>query len=257
MHRSYRKIICLLALLAVYAAPSAQAKEVTVAGSTTVSSTLLTPHETRIEKQAGQRIRVNAIGSSRGVIALYEGNADLAAISAPLADVVREINSKRPGTIDGRGLVAHEIGATKVAFVVHPTNPVKQLTLRQITDILAGRTRFWSEVGGPDEPINIITEYRGGGIRTLVEKTIGEWGDALTEVNSVQTGPQVIFAVGRLPNALGVASTGMVDKRVHALVTDEAITQPMYLVTRGKPSRSLAKVIEATRSIMIGVAGGV
>ena len=257
MHRSYRKVMCLLAFLAVCAAPSAQAGEVTVAGSTTVSSTVFTPHETKIEKRAGQRIRVNSIGSSRGVIALYEGNADLAAISAPLADVVRKINAKRPGTIDGRRLVAHEIGATKVAFVVHPTNPVKQLSLRQITDILAGRIRFWSEVGGLDEPINIITEYRGGGIRTLVEKTIGEWGDALTEVNSVQTGPQVIFAVGRVPNALGVASAAMVDDRVDTLVTDKAITQPMYLVTKGNPSRASAKVIEATRNIVTGVAGGV
>ena len=100
MRSCYRKAACLLAFLAVYAVPTAQANEVTIAGSTTVASTVLTPHETSIEKRAGRRIRVNSIGSSRGVVALYEGNADLAAISAPLADVVRKINTKRPGTID-------------------------------------------------------------------------------------------------------------------------------------------------------------
>lgn len=253
----YRSVVGGIALLALWVAPAAQAEEIVIAGSTTVSSTVLQPYEAKVEERAGVDIRVNAIGSSRGIMALAQGNAALAAISAPLADVVRKINAKQPGSIDGRKLVAHKVGETKVAFITHPDNPVKELTLAQITDILAGRIKFWSELGGLGTRIEIITEYKGGGIRTLVEETIGKWGDVMTEVSSVQTGPQVVFAVSRVPNALGVASAAMVDGTVHILRSDEAIVQPMYLVTRGQPDKRLSKLIEAVRNMAGGLTGGV
>ncbi len=256
MRRINHILMTTIALLALGAAHGAEAQEIRIAGSTTVASAVLAPYEQAIEKKARTGIVVNAIGSSRGIEALARGDADLAAISAPLADIVRKFNSKNPGSVDGRELVAHEVGAAKVAFVVHPSNPIKELTFEQITDILAGRIRSWDEVGGAKAPIEVITEYRGGGIRAMVEKTIGEWGDVLTEVSPVQTGPQVIFAVSQVPNALGVAASSMVDGQVFLLRTDETITQPLFLVSKGEPTGAMAKVIEAVRGIATGAKTG-
>lgn len=257
MQGSLRILVLATAFLVLQVAQAAQAAELTIAGSTTVSSSVLDPYEEKIEKRAGVDLRVNAIGSSRGIVALSDGLADIAAISAPLADVVRKINSREPGKVDGRSLVAHEIGAASVAFIVHPSNPIKELSFEKITDILAGRIKFWSELGGPNERIEIIAEYKGGGIRTMVEKKIGEWGDVLVDdVNSVQTGPQVTYAVGVVPNAIGIVATAMVNNSVFMMRTDQVITQPMFLVTKGEPSREVAKVIEAVRQLAGGAKGG-
>ena len=233
------------------AAPQpATAAELTIAGSTTVAAAVLEPYEGRIERLAGTEYDMQAIGSSRGILALVEGNADIAAISAPLSDVVRKINGKRPGAVNGRELVAHKIGITKVAFVVHPSNTVKQ-----VADILAGRINYWSQVGGINMPIEIITENKGGGIRSMVEKTIGEWGDVLAKPTEVQSGNQVIFAVSQVPTAIGIAAAAAANNSVFVLGTDKSIEQPLFLVTKGSPSRQALKLIQAATSVAGGEAG--
>ncbi len=238
------------------AAPQpATAAELTIAGSTTVAAAVLEPYEGRIERLAGTEYDMQAIGSSRGILALVEGNADIAAISAPLSDVVRKINGKRPGAVNGRELVAHKIGITKVAFVVHPSNTVKPLTMQQVTDILAGRINYWSQVGGINMPIEIITENKGGGIRSMVEKTIGEWGDVLAKPTEVQSGNQVIFAVSQVPTAIGIAAAAAANNSVFVLGTDKSIEQPLFLVTKGSPSRQALKLIQAATSVAGGEAG--
>lgn len=42
-----------------------------------------------------------------------------------------------------------------VVLIVHPNNPVGQLTLVQLLDVYAGRARNWSQVGGADKVINL------------------------------------------------------------------------------------------------------
>lgn len=244
----------ILAMLAV-APQQAVAADLTIAGSTTVAAAVLEPFESRIESLAGTQYEMQAIGSSRGILALIEGSADIAAISAPLANVVRKINAKRPGAINGRDLVAHKIGVTKVAFIVHPSNTVKQLTMQQVTDILAGRIRYWSEVGGINMPIEIITGNKGGGIRLMVEHTIGEWGDVLAKPTEVQSGKQVVFAVSQVPTALGIAAAAAANNSVFVLSTDKSIEQPLFLVTKGSPSRQILKLIQAATSVAGGETG--
>lgn len=243
--------VAALAMLA--AAPQqAAAASLTIAGSTTVAAAVLEPFESKIESLAGTEYEVQAIGSSGGILALIDGSADIAAISAPLADVVRKINTKSPGSVDGRALEAHQIGAAKVAFVVHPSNAVKRLSLQQVTDILGGRIKYWSEVGGVNMPIEIITQIKGGGVRTLVENAIGAWGDVMVKPTEVQTGGQVVFAVSQVPTALGITASAAANNTVFMLDTDKSIEQPLILVTKGSPSQQILKLIQAATS----VAGG-
>lgn len=192
---------------------------------------------------AGTQYEMQAIGSSRGILALVAGSAGIAAISAPLPVVVRKINAKHPSSVNGRDLVSRQIGVTKVAFIVHPSNSVKKLTLKQVTDILAGRIKYWSEVGGINMPIEIVAENTGGGIRSMVEKAIGEWGDVLAKPTEVQTGTQVVFAVSQVPTAIGIAAASSTNNSVFMLATDETIEQPLFLVTKGQPTRQMLKLI--------------
>ncbi len=233
-----------------------QAEELSVAGSTTVANAVLLPYKSQIEKRTRARLEVDAVGSGKGILALAEGRAQIAAISAPLADVVKQLNTKKPGSVDGRSLQQHDIGSTKVAFVIHPSNPVKDLSFEQITDILAGRITLWSELGGINMPIQVIAEPRGGGIRTMVEKTIGKWGDVLTETQTMQSASLVSFAVARMPNAIGIATHTSVDNNVFVLNSDSVIEQPLFLVTRGDPDPRQKAFIEAVRAIALGKKAG-
>ena len=120
------------------AAPMASADTLNVSGSTTVAGAILLPMEEAIEAQSGVSLEIVANGSSRGIDDLVNGRAELAMISAPLDVTVEKIEGRTPGSLAGTSLQAHQISETRVAFVVHPSNPVTSMTLDQVTGILNG-----------------------------------------------------------------------------------------------------------------------
>lgn len=246
-----------LVLVSAFGAGAGKAEELTVASSTTVANAVLLPYKERIERLSGFELYVEPVGSGNSLRALAEGRADIAAVSAPLVDVVTKVNTQSPGSVDGRRLLQHDIGSTRVAFIVHPSNPVKDLSFEQVTDILAGRITFWNQLGGMNQPIELITDPGGGGIRTMVEMTIGEWGDVMIDPRTVQSAALVPLVVSKMPNAIGLSTGTAVDNGVFALRLDRVIEQPLFLITLGEPDPRLKKLIEAVRSITLGKKAGV
>lgn len=51
------------------------------------------------------------------------------------------------------------VAVDSMVVVTHASNPVDQLTEAQLAGIFAGQITNWSEVGGSDRPINVITRY--------------------------------------------------------------------------------------------------
>jgi ABC-type phosphate transport system substrate-binding protein len=70
------------------------AGQVSLHGSTTVMNTIIGPNKTEIERQSGQQLELVGNGSQRGIADLVAGRAQIAMISAPLAQEVRKVNEK-------------------------------------------------------------------------------------------------------------------------------------------------------------------
>ena len=245
-----KNILGVAALVGLTALPgSGIAGQVQVSGSTTVASAILTPMESEIEASSGVDLAIVANGSSRGIDDLVSGRSNVAMISAPLDVTVAKINKKKPGSLDGKDLRAHQIGETRVAFVVHPGNPVKSLSLGQVSAILKGEIKNWSEVGGADMPIVIVAETAGGGVRSLVESTLIGDGSITGTLREFPNATQVPNVAAQLPPALGVAPFKAAGgANAHILETDEPISQPLILVTLGAPSEETQAVIDASRA---------
>ena len=79
---------------------AAWAGQVSLHGSTTVMNTIIGPNKTEIERQSGQQLELVGNGSQRGIADLVAGRAQIAMISAPLAQEVRKVNEKTQGAID-------------------------------------------------------------------------------------------------------------------------------------------------------------
>lgn len=247
----YRRLILSLSFAAVALIGiqhSAQGQILRVNGSSTVSNSVMITHESEIEALSGQLLDVQSTGSGHGITALVEGAADMAMISAPLPAVVEGLNAETPGRIDARNLVAHEIGANHVAFVIHPSNPVRRLTSDQLYGILAGRITNWSEVGGLPMPIRIMVEAPGGGVRSVVEGNVKNHGDTFAAKAYVPYAPMIVQAVSENLDMFGIASLAHVDGTVDPLSIQEDMVQRLSLVTIGPPSQRMVAVIEATRS---------
>ena len=132
--------------------------------------------------------------------------------------------------------------------MIHPSNPVKSLTLAQIADLMSGKIKNWKDLGGNDAPILVVMETKGGGVRSMVEKEVMGGGEITAASRELPGAIQVVGIVGQVPQAIGIAVAATVDGKVNVLTTDRSIEQPLILVTNGQPSSEMAKVIEAARN---------
>ncbi|MDW8467080.1 MAG: substrate-binding domain-containing protein [Chloroherpetonaceae bacterium] len=64
------------------------------------------------------------------------------------------------------------VGVDGVCFLVHPENPVRQLKLSQLRDILSGAVTNWSQVGGANAPIQLLITSPNDGMRDLLQDSL-------------------------------------------------------------------------------------
>ncbi len=236
-----------LALTVVLSPITASAETLEIHGSTTVAANIMMPKKAEIEKAAGVEIQVVGNGSGRGLADLVAGKVKLAMISAPLEDEVRSMKAKGEAVDEGK-LQGHRVGTASVAFVVHPSNPVKSLTDEQTAGILAGSIKNWKEVGGPDKPIVVVLEGKGGGIRSMAESAFLKGGDVAAQKRELPNATQVVKVVGQLDAAIGLAAKSSVTAEVTEIKAGKELVQPLILVTVGEPSPDVAKVIAAAKA---------
>ncbi|QJQ11399.1 OmpA family protein [Pseudomonas putida] len=164
-----RLFVLLLTLLPL--ATLAEPVHLRVQGSNTIGAALLpalvqgqlrAQQATAIEQQPGKRanetviaardahgqpvrIDIAAHGSSTGFAALGRGDADLAAASRPINDSeVRQLRALG----DLRAAAAEQvIGLDGVAVIVHPDNPMPQLSTQQLAQIFSGQIQRWEQLG--------------------------------------------------------------------------------------------------------------
>ncbi len=237
----------LAAAVAVGLSSAASAQEVRMHGSSTFFNKIMKTQQGAIEKESGVKLKVDPNGSGRGVADLLSGKADMAMSSSTLEALVSKINKRKPGSVDESKLKAHFITLTRAAFVVHPSNPVKKLSLFQLRDILSGKITNWKQVGGPSKPIEIIAEDASGGLRTFVEKLVLKGGTISGTVKEHKSGSDIVPAVAKSPNAIGVAAHSTLTKSVREVETVIKVVQPLILITLGEPNAQVAKVIAATK----------
>lgn len=224
-------------------------------GSTTFNATLLEPHRSQIEKTLGHPLTVVANKSSWGLLALVEGRADVAMISAGLP---AEIAAARKLTADPLAstdalfdtLQEHRVSTARVAFAVHPANPLKRLRLETVAQILKGQITNWSAVGGADVAIKVVAVKEGGG--TVVTVRSHMIGDAPLPPGSVrlENARHVLKVVAQEPGAISITQFGLMRQAgLHEIETDRPVEQALSLITRGPPTAAALRLIEAVRSV--------
>ena len=238
----FKKIIIISIFLSLFAF-SVNAEEISVHGSTTVSTNLLNPKKSEIEKISGHTLNIVSNGSGRGVQDLVDGKAQIAMISAPLEGVAGKLN------LDTSNLKDFEVGAAVVAFIVNPANPVKELSLEQVKDILLGKLTNWKELGGEDKNIIIVVESKGGGIRSVVESDLLKKAEISGTTRVIPNATQITKVVGQLTEGFGISTPSSVDSSAVIVKTEKELKQPLILVTNGEPTPTQKAVIDAIKSV--------
>ena len=248
--RKRRLLLATLSLiLGTAVLTQAAADPLILQGSTTFNRRVMEPHEAAIEAKSGQDITVIPNRTMLGIIALMEGRAHMAMISASLESEISKMKKAMPG-LDYDRLKAFEISSTRVAFIVNPSNPIRKASLDQVKKVLTGQITNWSALGGKDAPIRMIIVGGGGGVATTVETELLN-GQPIHGPNIiyVKTALQLTGIVEQEPNAMGIAQLSLAkQKGLPEIVTEKPVEQTLSLITLGEPTPAMKAVIDAARA---------
>jgi phosphate transport system substrate-binding protein len=221
------------ALLASCARPEAA---VILAGSTSVQPFAEALAQEYMKTRAGLLVEVQGGGSAAGILAAQSGTADIGMSSRGLKEAEK-------------GLWSVEIAKDGLAVVVHPSNPVADLTLAQLRGIYTGAVTDWSQVGGAKGRIHVITREEGSGTRSAFVDLVMEKQEIDPRSIVQDSNGAVRQLVADDPGAIGYLSMGLVDARVKAVslggvaATREdvvngtyGLSRPFLFVSDGEPA---------------------
>jgi phosphate transport system substrate-binding protein len=237
-------------ILTAHPAPAASAEPLVIQGSSTFSRRLMEPFQRIIETTSGVSVRIIPNKSLNGLIALLEGRADLAMTSAPLAVEIDALSGRFDrAMLDS--LKAHLIDNTRVAFAVHPSNPVRKASLEALRAVLLGKIDNWRDLGGPDLPIRVVFVGNAGGVTQTVQTSLlGGTQIAATHRVPMTFSHQVVKVVEQEPGALGLCQIKLLAaSSLPDLHTEETIEQQLFLVSKGEPSPAARALIDTARLI--------
>lgn len=204
--------------------------KIVVVGSTSVSPTIEKLAADFMENvEPGVTIEVQSVGSSAGIKAAGDGTGDIGMASRNIKEEEKAL-----------GLDEYILGFDGIAVVTHPSNEVKDLSSEQIQKIFAGEITNWSEVGGKDVEIIVVSREEGSGTRGAFEELMGLDKEVLVTGDAViaEGNGAVKAQVASKEDAIGYLSLSYLDETVQQLKVDgvegtpENIKDGSYKVSR-------------------------
>lgn len=181
---------------------------ISVTGSTTVLPIAQKAAEAYMDKHENVDIRVSGGGSSVGIQVVGEGTADIGMASRDLKDSEKKSwPNLRQTTIAKDG----------IAIIVHPSNPVTNLSLQQIRGIYNGTYTNWNDVGGSDKEIVVINRDSASGTREFFWKHVMHKEDFVATALEKNSNGAVKQTVSQTPGAIGYVGLGYIDSSVNPI----------------------------------------
>ncbi|HOJ01111.1 MAG TPA: phosphate ABC transporter substrate-binding protein [Anaerolineaceae bacterium] len=224
-----------------------------IAGSTTVQPLAEVLAETFMEANPDVVIEIQGGGSSVGVTSAGDGTVAIGSVS-------REIKSSELETYPD--LAIYTIAYDGIAVIVNPELDIPSLSVEQVRGIFSGEITNFSEVGGPDAEIVVVSREEGSGTRAAFEELVmvykdenGETVETSIVENALlqQSNGQISTVVSTTPNTIGYLSFGYLSDAVKGIAIDNvdptvenvkngtySIYRPLSLLTKGE-AQGLAK----------------
>ena len=266
--RRQRSWIAALALILGFLLPSfGWAEELKgtlqIKGSDTMVNLCQAWAEAFMKRHPQTVIAVTGGGSGTGIAALISGTCQLAASSRQMTD-----KEKSKITARGQGWREWTVALDGLAVVVHPSNPVKQMTLSQLADLFTGKIHNWKELGGEKRAVVLLSrEVNSGTHLYFKEHVLGPGQEFAPEALLMPSSQAIADEVATNPAAVGYYGMGYLNPKNQAvavaknaadaylLPTEEQvrlgtypIARPLFLYSIDGPKGLMKAFLDFTRS---------
>ena len=236
-------------------------RPITIKGSDTMVHLTGNWAETFMKQNPDIKVSATDGGTGTGIAALLDGTTDICAAS-------RKIKNKELQLALEKNIHPYEIVVAKdgVAVVVHHYNPVNELTLEQLSEIFTDKIVQWSEVGGADEPIVVLSRESSSGTYVYFQEMVLKKQDYMQDAKLLPVTSAIIQSVSTNKLAIGYVGLGYAldakDKvKIIAVKEDDnspavipsdqtvksgqyPIARPLFLYLNGEPKGTVKKFVD-------------
>lgn len=197
--------LAVLALTAAAAcAPRTDTQSLTIKGSDTMVQLGARWAEAYMNEHPDAAIQVTGGGSGTGIAALINGTTDIAQASR----MMREEEKAAALAERGAEVVEVSVALDALAVYVHVDNPVRELSVEQVSGIFRGEITSWSEVGGPDADIVLYGRASSSGTYGFFREHVMADADFAPAYQGLPGTAAVINAVAADPVGVGYGGIG-------------------------------------------------
>jgi phosphate transport system substrate-binding protein len=203
-------------------------------------------------------IAVTGGGSGTGIAALISNSTDIAQAS-------RQMEKKEIEMAKKKGIEPKEFHVANdgITIVVNPSNPVKNLTIKQLSDIFTGKIVNWKQVGGPDKKIVALSRERNSGTHVFFLEHVVKMGDLKSKnefaahVLMMPSSQAIVEEVSSNSAAIGYFGLGYLSDKEKAVAVEGVlpsiktvanrtypISRSLFLYTNGQPTGKIKSFID-------------
>ncbi|MGB8453963.1 MAG: phosphate ABC transporter substrate-binding protein [Anaerocolumna sp.] len=184
---------------------------ITITGSTSVEKPLTAMIDEFTALNPDLTINYTGTGSSAGIADALAGANDIGASSR---------NLKPEEEVDGLKEVTFAYDG--IAVAANPANPITDISTEDLTKIYSGQITNWSEVGGNDADIIVVSREGASGTRSAFEELVKleDAGGLIEDATVVEGNGNVQTTVAGNENAIGYVSFSFIDESVKSVNVD-------------------------------------
>lgn len=248
-------IALLLGMIGLAFAPATD--RIVVKGSDTMVILAQRWAEVYMKSNPNAAIQVTGGGSGVGISALINGATDIANASRKMKPSEKDKLKERYNTL------GVEVACAKdgITVYLHPSNKVKELTIKQLSDIYKGTIKNWKEVGGADAEIKLYGRENSSGTYVFFQENVVK-GDYAPSCQTLPGTAAVVNAVKKDPAGIGYGgaayaegieickvkkdanSAGVIPTAETIKTNEYPITRYLYMYLKNKPTGAIKQYID-------------
>jgi phosphate transport system substrate-binding protein len=213
-------------------------------------------------------VAVSGGGSGTGIAAMINGTVDIANASRKMKEKELKLAEE-----NGQSPVEHVVGFDALAVFIHKDNPVKSLSLAQLSDIYSRKPKIrnWSDMGitvpGCKDEIVVVSRQNNSGTYVYFKETVlGKKGKYRQGTLDMHGSKDVVDLVEKTPCAIGYSGLAYATDHLKMVcissngdacvspsvktASDRSypIARPLFMYTNGEPEGAIKDYMDWIKS---------